>query len=37
VTIFRVEQDGRLLPLHTRVLADGPRAAAQERAESASR
>jgi hypothetical protein len=24
VTIFRVEPDGRLLPLHTRVLADGP-------------
>jgi hypothetical protein len=39
VTIFRAEpgSDGRLLPLHTRVLADGPRATAQERAESASR
>jgi hypothetical protein len=37
VTIFRAEPDGRLAPLHTRVLADGPRAAAQERAESASR
>ena len=39
VTIFRAEpgSDGRLQPLHTRVLADGPRATAQERAESASR
>ena len=39
VTIFRAEPgaDGRLRPLHTRVLADGPRATAQERAESTSR
>ncbi|HVI37729.1 MAG TPA: hypothetical protein VM684_15960, partial [Gaiellales bacterium] len=39
VTIFRAEpgRDGRLRPLHTRVLADGARAAAQERAEPASR
>jgi hypothetical protein len=38
VTIFRAEPEpGRLVPLHTRVLADGPRATDQERAESASR
>jgi hypothetical protein len=39
VTIFATEpgSDGRLRPLHTRVLADGPRANAQERAEPASR
>src|SRR3954447_18869792 len=39
VTIFRAEpgRDGRLRPLHTRVLGEGPRAAAQERAEPASR
>ena len=39
VTIFRAEPelDGGLQPLHTRVLADGPRATAQERAEPASR
>jgi len=39
VTIFRAEpgRDGQLQPLHTRVLVDGPRATAQERAEPASR
>jgi hypothetical protein len=37
VTIFRAEPEAVLRPLHTRVLVDGPRATAQERAEPASR